>query len=62
NPFPKTRYKTSKKDTIRLFQDILFKSGIRTTTRRTRGGDVDAACGQLVGRVIDKTKRNARRD
>jgi 23S rRNA (adenine2503-C2)-methyltransferase len=59
NPFPKTQYKTSKKDTIRLFQDILFKSGIRTTTRRTRGGDVDAACGQLVGKVLDKTKRNA---
>ena len=62
NPFPKTRYKTSKKDTIRLFQDILFKSGIRTTTRRTRGGDVDAACGQLVGRVMDKTRRNAGRN
>ena len=58
NPFPKTQYKTSKKDTIRHFQDILFKSGIRTTTRRTRGGDVDAACGQLVGKVLDKTKRN----
>jgi 23S rRNA (adenine2503-C2)-methyltransferase len=62
NPFPKTQYKTSKKDTIRLFQDILFKSGIRTMTRRTRGGDVDAACGQLVGKVLDKTKRNAGRD
>ena len=62
NPFPKTQYKTSKKDTIRHFQDILFKSGIRTTTRRTRGGDVDAACGQLVGRVMDKTRRNAGRN
>ena len=62
NPFPKTQYKTSKKDTIKHFQDILFKSGIRTTTRRTRGGDVDAACGQLVGRVMDKTRRNAGRN
>ena len=62
NPFPKTQYQTSKKDTIEHFQDILFKSGIRTTTRRTRGDDVDAACGQLVGRVLDKTRRNAGRN
>ena len=62
NPFPKTQYKTSKKDTIGNFQDILFKLGIRTMTRRTRGDDVDAACGQLVGRVLDRTGRNARRN
>ncbi len=57
NPFPKTQYKTSKPDTIKNFQDILFNSGIRTMTRRTRGEELDAACGQLAGRVIDKTKR-----
>ncbi|HIF88974.1 MAG TPA: 23S rRNA (adenine(2503)-C(2))-methyltransferase RlmN [Candidatus Thioglobus sp.] len=62
NPFPETQYKTSKEVTINQFQDILFKSGIRTTTRRTRGEDVDAACGQLAGKVQDKSRRNVRRD
>lgn len=57
NPFPKTQYKTSKKSTITSFQDILFNSGIRTITRRTRGKDIDGACGQLSGRVVNKTKR-----
>jgi 23S rRNA (adenine2503-C2)-methyltransferase len=61
NPFPNTQYKTSKAVTINQFQDILFKSGIRTTTRRTRGEDVDAACGQLAGKVQDKSRRNVRR-
>ena len=61
NPFPETQYKTSKEVTINQFQDILFKSGIRTTTRRTRGEDVDAACGQLAGKVQDKSRRNVRR-
>jgi 23S rRNA (adenine2503-C2)-methyltransferase len=61
NPFPNTEYKTSKAVTINQFQDILFKSGIRTTTRRTRGEDVDAACGQLAGKVHDKSRRNVRR-
>jgi 23S rRNA (adenine2503-C2)-methyltransferase len=61
NPFPETQYKTSKAVTINQFQDILFKSGIRTTTRRTRGEDVDAACGQLAGKVQDKSRRNVRR-
>jgi len=57
NPFPESQYKTSKRSTIEAFQDVLFNSGIRTTTRRTRGEDVDAACGQLAGKVVDKTKR-----
>jgi 23S rRNA (adenine2503-C2)-methyltransferase len=57
NPFPETQYKTSKKVTIENFQDVLFDGGIRTTTRRTRGEDVDAACGQLAGKIVDKTKR-----
>jgi 23S rRNA (adenine2503-C2)-methyltransferase len=61
NPFPNTQYKTSKAVTINQFQDILFKSGIRTTTRRTRGEDVDAACGQLAGKVQDKSRRDVRR-
>ncbi|SMN10580.1 Ribosomal RNA large subunit methyltransferase N [uncultured Candidatus Thioglobus sp.] len=57
NPFPETRYQTSKKVKIEAFQNVLFDNGIRTTTRRTRGEDVDAACGQLAGQVVDKTKR-----
>ncbi|KAA0446004.1 MAG: 23S rRNA (adenine(2503)-C(2))-methyltransferase RlmN [Candidatus Thioglobus sp.] len=57
NPFPESRYKTSKKVTIEKFQDVLFAANIRTTTRSTRGEDVDAACGQLAGKIIDKTKR-----
>ncbi|MDC9715377.1 MAG: 23S rRNA (adenine(2503)-C(2))-methyltransferase RlmN [Gammaproteobacteria bacterium] len=57
NPFPETQYQTSEKVTIATFQDVLFDSGIRTTTRRTRGEEVDAACGQLAGKVVDKTKR-----
>jgi adenine C2-methylase RlmN of 23S rRNA A2503 and tRNA A37 len=62
NPFPETKYQTSKESTIDKFQDVLFRSGIRTTTRRTRGDDVDAACGQLAGKVLDKSRRNAGRN
>jgi len=62
NPFPESQYKTSKNTTIDKFQDILHQSGIRTTTRRTRGDDVDAACGQLAGKVLDKSRRNVRRN
>ncbi|MDC0983563.1 bifunctional tRNA (adenosine(37)-C2)-methyltransferase TrmG/ribosomal RNA large subunit methyltransferase RlmN, partial [Candidatus Thioglobus sp.] len=40
----------------------LHRSGIRTTTRRTRGDDVDAACGQLAGKVLDKSRRNVGRN
>jgi len=61
NPFPKTQYQTSKEVTINQFQNILYRSGIRTTTRRTRGDDVDAACGQLAGKVLDKSRRNVGR-
>ncbi len=57
NPFPETQYKISKKATIEAFQDVLFNHGIRAMTRRTRGEDVDAACGQLAGKVVDKTGR-----
>ena len=49
NSFAKSDYCTSKTTTIKTFQDILFNNGIRTMTRRARGVDVDAACGQLVG-------------
>lgn len=58
NSFEKTQYNTSKTATIKHFQDVLHKSGIRTMTRRKRGDGVDAACGQLAGKVTDKTKRS----
>ena len=63
NPFPQSDYETSSVRTIESFQNILFSNGIRTMTRRTRGEDVDAACGQLAGKVKDKTTRaDARRN
>jgi 23S rRNA (adenine2503-C2)-methyltransferase len=40
---------------IECFRDVLLGRGIIATIRRTRGGDIDAACGQLAGRVIDRT-------
>jgi 23S rRNA (adenine2503-C2)-methyltransferase len=58
NPFPEANYQSSSVKTIENFQTILHNAGIRTMTRRTRGEDVDAACGQLAGKVLDKTKRN----
>lgn len=60
NPFPKSGYKCSKKTTIKAFQEILMDAGIVTTIRKTRGDDIDAACGQLAGQVQDKTKRTQR--
>ncbi len=55
NPFPGTRYRRSAAPTIERFREILNTSGVIATTRRTRGDDIDAACGQLVGRVDDRT-------
>ncbi|RDI44807.1 23S rRNA (adenine(2503)-C(2))-methyltransferase RlmN [Aquicella lusitana] len=60
NPFPHTPYQRSDNDTILHFRDILLKAGINTTIRRTRGDDIDAACGQLVGQVKDRTRRQER--
>ena len=57
NTFEGTNYRRSSNNAIRRFQDILVKSGLRCTTRRTRGEDIDAACGQLAGKVKDKTNR-----
>lgn len=62
NPFPGTQYKRSSEETINRFRDVLIKGGLITITRRTRGDDIDAACGQLVGKVMDKTKRNRSSD
>jgi 23S rRNA (adenine2503-C2)-methyltransferase len=60
NAFPDTHYRRSSPEAIERFQKILFNSGIMTTTRRTRGDDIDAACGQLVGQVQNRQKRSLR--
>lgn len=57
NPFPNAPYKRSSNNAVRRFQDALMKAGINCTVRRTRGDDIDAACGQLAGKVKDRTKR-----
>jgi 23S rRNA (adenine2503-C2)-methyltransferase len=56
NVFPGTRYRCSPARTILEFRDILNDHGVIATTRRTRGDDIDAACGQLVGKVTDRTQ------
>jgi 23S rRNA (adenine2503-C2)-methyltransferase len=55
NPFPGTRYTRSPAPAIQRFRDELLQRGVLATVRRTRGEDIDAACGQLAGRVIDRT-------
>ena len=60
NPFPQTRYRRSDSQRIDAFRDILHRSGIVTITRRTRGDDIDAACGQLAGDFMDRTRRRER--
>jgi 23S rRNA (adenine2503-C2)-methyltransferase len=57
NPFPDSGYDTSRPDNIRRFRDVLMQAGYIVTTRKTRGDDIDAACGQLAGKVEDKTRR-----
>ncbi|MGB0957797.1 MAG: 23S rRNA (adenine(2503)-C(2))-methyltransferase RlmN, partial [Litorivicinus sp.] len=60
NPFPGTDYKTSPRPAILAFQKRLVDANIICTVRTTRGDDIDAACGQLVGNVMDRTKRSER--
>lgn len=55
NDFPGTLYRRSPAAAIERFRDILNADGVIATTRRTRGEDIDAACGQLAGRVLDRT-------
>ena len=55
NPFPGTRYRRSAPVVIEAFRDELNARGVTATVRRTRGDDIDAACGQLAGRVHDRT-------
>ena len=58
NPFPGTRYRCSPEERIRQFQAIVMQGGLIATVRKTRGDDIDAACGQLVGKVLDRTRRS----
>jgi 23S rRNA (adenine2503-C2)-methyltransferase len=59
NPFPGTRYQRSDANDIHDFQTRLLNAGVLTMLRRTRGDDIDAACGQLAGQVTDRTRRSA---
>lgn len=61
NPFPDAGFARSPAPRIAAFRDILVEAGLVTTTRRTRGDDIDGACGQLAGQVQDKTRRRQRR-
>lgn len=60
NPFPGTRYQASPRDRILRFADVLQKAGFIATIRRTRGQDIDGACGQLVGQVINRRNQGKR--
>ncbi len=62
NPFPNSDFRRSPAERIRRFAEILLSAGIVTTTRKTRGDDIDAACGQLAGQVKDKSRRHERRN
>ncbi len=55
NPFPGTHYRRSPPEAVQRFRAELIRRGVMATVRRTRGDDIDAACGQLAGRVIDRT-------
>lgn len=60
NPFPNTTYQRSDATTIDHFRELLMQAGINTIVRKTRGDAIDAACGQLVGQVKDRTRRSER--
>jgi 23S rRNA (adenine2503-C2)-methyltransferase len=57
NPFPDAPYARSSNNAIHRFRNILQGAGLIVTVRKTRGDDIDAACGQLAGRVVDKSQR-----
>jgi 23S rRNA (adenine2503-C2)-methyltransferase len=61
NPFPNTEYQRSSNNAIHRFRAILEEGGLQVTVRKTRGDDIDAACGQLAGKVADRTKRTLHR-
>ncbi|PIT37810.1 23S rRNA (adenine(2503)-C(2))-methyltransferase [Snodgrassella alvi] len=57
NPFTNSGFERSTNERIRVFREILLEAGFVVTVRKTRGDDIDAACGQLAGKVKDKTRR-----
>jgi len=61
NPFPGVDYQRSSPEAIARFRDVLMQAGLVATVRKTRGDDIAAACGQLAGRVQDRTRRTSRR-
>lgn len=61
NPFPGTNYKATPPERVEVFRQRLKRSGIISMTRKTRGDEIDAACGQLVGRVRDRSRRDLKR-
>ncbi|WP_159990639.1 23S rRNA (adenine(2503)-C(2))-methyltransferase RlmN [Pelistega ratti] len=60
NPFPESGLKRSSAERVKQFAQILMNAGVVTTVRKTRGDDIDAACGQLAGEVKDRTKISAK--
>lgn len=60
NPFPQSGFHRSGAERVKRFAEILMAAGVVTTTRKTRGDDIDAACGQLAGQVLDRTARTSR--
>ena len=62
NPFSDSGYKRSSVEAVRRFRDVLMAAEITTMIRKTRGEDIDAACGQLAGEVADRTRRTERRE
>ena len=60
NPFPNSGYERPSGNAVSRFWQVLVDAGYVVTVRTTRGDDIDAACGQLVGDVVDRTRRSAR--
>ena len=60
NPFADSGFERSSQDSIDVFRQYVMSKGIVTVTRRPRGDDIDAACGQLAGKFKDRTKRSAK--
>jgi 23S rRNA (adenine2503-C2)-methyltransferase len=60
NPFPQSDYQRPSKNAVQRFWQEMTNAGFVTTVRTTRGDDIDAACGQLVGQVADRTRRSER--
>jgi len=61
NPFAGSSFRRSSAAAVAAFRDVLYEHGYTVTVRRTRGDDIDAACGQLAGRVMDRSRRVQKR-